>query len=509
MDNKVLLAKSITLLYRESLLPERTENSIELVRTVLSDVKVTEMSIGVNTDKEIITSLKDHILEMCGQPQDHVYNVDDLLQRARINCCHDEKLFEAIKQGVSASTLMDTGHLKSSIVATRKSINNHYKLQQLGTILRKASSTFTYEIESIKDINQFISDLTVNLEQHTVSTTAKDPAVMEEIDIEDDTHVRDAFTAVKDNGSEGRIYRLGWTGLNEMTQEGLRAGEFVTVLALQHKYKTGFSMTLFDQIARYNKPKTKDPNKKPLLLRISFEDSVAANLQFTYQRLKYDETGEYVDIKNVSAQEMADYVKTKLQLNGFTIKMLRVDPTQWTYKSIFNKVLELEAQGYSVEVMMLDYLGLIPTTGCITTGAGGTDIRDLFRRVRNFASARGILCITPHQCSPDAKMLLRGGLPEVQFVKEIAEKGFYAGCKQLDQEIDLELYIHLFKYGKDVYLAVQRGKHRLPTVISEEKKFFLLKFPQGMPIPDSREGEPVMRKLSSSAMATEDAFDFG
>lgn len=501
MDNKVLLAKTITLLFRESLLTLRVENSGDLVRTVLQDVKLPEASIGINTEKDILQALKTTALDMCSQPNDHIYEIDDLLQRIRINCAFDDKLYDAIRSGIMSSTTMDEGHIKSSIVAIRKAIHNHFRTQQIQTVLRKASSVFTYEQETIKDVNQFLNELVGQLEALSISTNAKDPAVMEEIDIENETQVKAAFDSVKENGSAGRIYKLGWDELNEMTQGGLRSGETVVINALQHKYKTGLALTMFDQLARYNQPKTKDPTKKPMLLRISFEDSAKSNLQFFYQRLKHDETGEFVDITTVSSQEMTEYVKAKLQLNGFTIKLMRIDPTQWTYKSIFNKVLELEAQGYNIEVLALDYLMLVPTTGCINSGPTGTDMRDLLRRVRNFCAAKDIVHLTPHQLNTEAKKLLRGGLPDVQFLPEIAQKGYTAGSGQLDQEMDLELYSHIFKHGKDTYFAMQIGKHRLPTVIAEEKKFFLKKFPKGMPIPDSKEGDVILRRLPSASIS--------
>jgi hypothetical protein len=125
---------------------------------------------------------------------------------------------------------------------------------------------------------------------------------------------------------------------------------------------------------------------------------------------------------------------------------------------------------------------MIPTTGCIKDGPMGSDLRDLFRRVRNFGSSRKMLVVTPHQLSSDAKRLIRNGVPDVEFVKEIANKGYYDGSTKLDQEIDLELYIHIAKNGKLKYLTIQRGKHRLPTTIPEEEMYMLLPFPKKGPI---------------------------
>jgi hypothetical protein len=115
--------------------------------------------------------------------------------------------------------------------------------------------------------------------------------------------------------------------------------------------------------------------------------------------------------------------------------------------------------------------------------------------------------VTPHQLSPEAKNLVRGGVPEDQFVKEVAEKGFTSGSRQLDQEVDLEIYIHLMKHNKETYLTVQRGKHRLPTIVSDELKYFILKFPKGMPIPeDLNELNHIpIRKIRSAATNTDES----
>lgn len=113
----------------------------------------------------------------------------------------------------------------------------------------------------------------------------------------------------------------------------------------------------------------------------------------------------------------------------------------------------------------------------------------------------------------DAKQLIRGGVSEDKFVCEIAEKGYYSGSKQLDQECDLIILAHLFKHNKETFFALQRDKHRLPTILPDVFKYFMLKFPKnGMPIPDDLNGEiSSFRKLPVGNGGSVDAdkiFDF-
>lgn len=210
-----------------------------------------------------------------------------------------------------------------------------------------------------------------------------------------------------------------------------------------------------------------------------------------------NEHGELPDISNVNSNDITSFVKAKLSATGFNVKILRVNPSDWTYKDLFNLIMNYENQGYEIQSLCVDYLSMLPTTGCVNNGPTGTDLRDLFRRTRNFCSARDILFLTPHQMSSDAKKLIRNGVPDSLLVKEVAGKGYYSGSTQLDQEIDLELYGHIAKANKKTYLTIQRGKHRLPTTIDDDDMYFLLPFPKNGPIPHDLDKEDIsLRDIS-------------
>jgi hypothetical protein len=58
------------------------------------------------------------------------------------------------------------------------------------------------------------------------------------------------------------------------------------------------------------------------------------------------------------------------------------------------------------------------------------------------------------------------------FVKEIANKGYYDGCRTIDQEVDMEIYIHIEKYDGAAYLTIQRGKHRRSGKLTSERDLY-------------------------------------
>ena len=471
MDNRLLLSKSVILLYRESLLPGKVENSNEIVRTVLEGIKLADVSIDVNQERDILVALKQTTIEMCDNPIDHIYEKDELLQRLKMNSGDDDKLYESFMQGIDPD--LAEGSLKRTVINIRKSIHNHFREQKVEEILSKASMEFKYRREKIKNVNQFVAEICGQLEPFQVDAITKDPAVVSDIDIGDEISTSSVFREIKDVDNGSGIMQTGFQGFNRLTQGGFRRGELVMISALQHNNKTGFTLNLFKQIALYNKPYMIDPTKKPMLLRISFEDDISTNLKWLYQSLKENETGQKVIITNVPEAEMSAYVKEKLQVNGFHVKLMRVDPTQWSYRHICNKVLELEAEGYEIQLLMLDYLAMVPTTGC-SIGPMGSDLRDMFRRMRNFCNPKKITLITPHQLSTEAKMLIRDGRQD--FVKEVPNRGYHDKCKTLDNELDLELYIHIEKVNGRSYLTIQRGKHRGVGIIPDPQKYMVLPF---------------------------------
>ncbi len=481
MDTRTVLSKVLTLIYTSRLTNNLTND--ELIKTVLNTIKTDSPEfnfLGNNSIKKFKDTCHALLEETDVIPK------ETLLPQIQILLETDTKLFNVIKETIDQPH--DDSSLKRIITNLVKTLNNYYREHLATEILSKATYDLKFNRNKIGHFQDYMMNVLSSLEPlSTVMTSMKDPAIVGEVDFEHQDTLDEVFGQVKTLNDGSGVYRTGWQAVNRMWQGGGRRGETISIGALQHKYKTGFTLSIFAQFARLNvplaTPEEIEMKKKPLILRISLEDDLTNNLQFLYQYLRANE-GQPVtskEIAEIPTAELSKYVQAKMTATGFHLKMLRADPNQWSYSHVVNKIIEYEAQGYAVHILVLDYLLKLPTTGC-TQGASGQDKRDMLRRMRNFCSARKILFATPLQLSTEAKQLIRNGIPEHQFVSEIAERGYYDGCKTLDQEIDLEVYVHLFTHKRKKYLAVQRGKHRLPTVISDEDKYCIYRFP-GLNIP--------------------------
>lgn len=492
VDSKLLLIKSITLLYRESLTDGLADNSAHEVENVVNLIELPEISVGaVDTERDILAGLKHLAATMASNAISHKYTSVELLQKIRHIVGHDDSLYNSFKEGIESELSEDDNKL--FCLNIKHEITDFFKRKKVTEIIQKFAYTLKFNPDTVTDIPNYVADIRNTLEQYEARTAAKDPAIVESFVLTDIEKIKSLFVISKDLDDERGVLRFGWQGLNRMLQGGIRRGSMTMASGLQHNFKTGFNLSTFKHVALYNKPLVFKEGKKPLLLRITLEDPLTLNLPFLYRNIYENKTGELADIKNKPVEEVGKYIVDQLSVNGFEIMMLQVDPSGWSYRSLFDKIIELETMGFEVVGLWIDYLAMIPTVGCYDKGPTGSAMRDLYRRVRNFCSARKIAVMTPHQLSTEAKLLVRGGAEE-NFVKDIANKGYYDSCRTLDQEVDCELYMHIIKADGRSFLTLQRGKHRLIRQTPQRDLFCVLPFHDIGDIRDDIDGPDTSTK---------------
>lgn len=499
MDFKLLLVKSITLLYRESQLPNQTENSSDLVKNILFLIKTPENFIITDFGKDVISSLRSTAVWMANNPFNYVYNKNELLQRLRVNVGDDDGLFEAFQDGISEELGED--ELKKTCLSRRESLKKFLDQTRVKEILDTFTKKVKFQEESI-DWRHFVREVVTSLEPF-VSTdeTGAHSSIVDDVNFSDVAKMRSILSrGIAELDTRG-IIQFGWQGLNRMfgNSRGGRRGEMIVVGALQHNFKSGFCIDTMKHAALYNRPNCRDPNKKGMLMRISLENDAPNDILTLYKSLAENETGLPVDISSISEEEVSGYVRDKLTATGFELNMCRLDPSEFTYHDLFDRINKYEADGFEIHGLWIDYLNMMSKRGC-AQGPAGVEVRDLFRRTRNFTSKKGILCITPHQLSTQAKDLVRLGTEN--FVQEIANKGYYDSCKTIDQEVDMEIYIHKIEVNGEAYLAMQRGKHRKVGITKHSDLYCVYKFDDIGGIRDDIMSRDMSRKhVGGSTMA--------
>ena len=460
MDSKLLLVRIITLLYLESLVSTATgPNSNALIEEVLTHIKAPEGVIIADFSKDATVKLREVISWMLKHDAGKPIEKSDLLNRIRMATEYEDYIFDSIELNLSVSD--DIEEVKKSIDREELELNRYINRAAVMGVFKDIYQMTHFKPEAV-DWDNLILDLNTRLEPYKeMQGRVDNSSQVDVVDMSDPNSLSRAFAeGLKDINPEG-IIRFGWQGFNRMfgSRGGARRGEMIVVGALQHKFKSGTSLEMLIGAALYNKPHMTDPTKKPLLLRFSLENQIFEDVIHVYRSLIEAETGILIDEDSVDPILAANYVHERLSVNGYNVIFDRRNPSEFTFSTLFKIVEDYERRGYEVHMLNIDYLAMMSTRGC-KQGATGQDIRDLFRRVRNFTAAKNILCITPHQLSVEAKKKIREGTSEPDFVREIANKGYYDSCSTIDQEVDMEIYQHLVVINGETYITWMRGKHR-------------------------------------------------
>lgn len=349
-------------------------------------------------------------------------------------------------------------------------------------------------IDDSIDVISLLSDITTKFKDLQIVKTktdgSKSIASIGSINFKDLESVHEAATKAVDLIIGGTVLKLGWENMNTMLQGGLRRGESVSLNALPYNYKSSLTKSLFLQIALFNKPVVEE-GKKPLLLFITLEEEIDNIMFYFYMYLKISLEGITItekDQKDIKPEEVATYVHKHIDATGFHIHVERMRPDLFSINEFENIINKYEEDGYEIVALANDYAKKMSKTGLNTSGASGTALLELFGRTRTITSAKNILYITPHQLSTGAATLLENGLPPSAFVQFVYNKGMTAESRQLNQELDIELFLMIVNGPDGDYLSLRRGKHRIPTTVAEVHKYAELKFVNPhAPIPHTSE----------------------
>jgi len=471
---KQLLINCATLLCLEHREGVATSPSNELVATILSSLPIPETTIDHDHGRQTFLELRSGVLWLNSRVADAFPTESEILQQIQVACREETFLYEAL-MNVLMEKYPDVKTVVKLIQSYRANLQQHLNDDRILGILKDYSHRLTFRRSTIHDIAAEVTEMGTKLEPYLEARIRqKHPALMGTMNFADPDGLSQHFKDVKVAMSTEGALQLGWKGLNRMLGKvgAIRRGEFCTIGGLQHNFKSGIMMSLFVHAALFNKPQLRDTTRTPLLQFVTFENEIPDNLMWIYRYLKENDTGEAVIDADVDVDEAVTYVSERLRETGFEVKMDRFDPTEFNAASMVAFLDGLYAEGYEIIGLFIDYLNMMSKAG-IDAKVAGDDIRLLFRRLRNYTAPRGITCITPHQLSSDALQLTRENVED--FVKTVANKGYYDGCRRLGQEPDLELFIHIVKVQNRSFLTVQRGKHR-NTVTPDRDLYCVLPF---------------------------------
>lgn len=383
-----ILVASIVLLFREREGTQDEVDSSELVKSILNISKPKKKEFAYDGEVgDVNSEIIDFINKMIQEPE--AYNdITTLLGELKIIFRNNEVYYDSIKDQLSAE--MTDGGKKRSMATLRNKLHKYYNEMIIIQQLNRLSFNFSNgKVE--KSVQEDLMAVLPELEVLCKKTRANDPGIMDSLSLSSTDDIANIQKKLLEEKEEGGVLKTGWKQLNRMIDGGFYKGETTMICALQHNYKSGFVQSLVMQLARHNKPRMKDPNKKPAIMYISLEDDMEKILRFMYRYLFYNENKELPDgtphdITMLTPEQIREYINSQIGITGYEVILLRVDPALWTYHDVIATMNKYEALGYELHALLIDYINKLPTIGC-TQGPAGVDVRDLWNRLRNACSA--------------------------------------------------------------------------------------------------------------------------
>lgn len=492
MESRLLLVKAITLVYRESTLQSKTDSSTAMIRDALAIIDTAEdkVSRGDFTGNDPLVELRSTLNKILSHNGDEPLDKKDLLQRILVNTDGDTTLYQAMYDGING----DMSEQECSIYC-RNQVNEIKEFIDSQRALSFIKTAFHMLRNSRNDVTpgQVINEMMTRLEPYRNIGNSKVGKTRgySEVDIFDQNSMAEVFKNVRVAQAGLGGLQTGMQALNEMAgpTKKFTMGETIFVPGSAFSFKTGTSKAIIRQWAMHNTPTLRNPTKIPLLVFWSVENETYTTLRDVYRACWYlehrDAQGfdsmepEVVEdiyqkhIVDLTDEAMGEYVKTNLGRNGYHVKFVRSNPAETDYLEIINAVDEWKREGYEIHGFVLDYLEKLNTRGC-SQGVAGADIKDLLSRLRNFFSVEGALFWTPHQLNGEARIRRDNG--EKNWIQKMSGSGtHYARCKDLYQEIDVEVVVNCFIYNTVKHLEYCLGKNRNNPSVPEGKKHAMFK----------------------------------
>lgn len=287
------------------------------------------------------------------------------------------------------------------------------------------------------------------------------------------------------NNNQG-VYKFGWQAYNRATQGGVSRFNdgHLNIAGLMNSYRSRELLSLFAQIALNNQPVATEEeiaqDKHPVLMCVSFEQSIRANLDFLYTYLKAHDS--VLSQEHKTDKQRDDYVFDKLGATGFSISFNRFTHELNGINELMNAVLNVENRsGGAVHVLAIDDIDLMSVGNCQNNAQRSAEFMKSMMELRAFCVKRNIVLLSTSQLSCDARLQLldSGKVKECDFVTEVQGNGWYNVCKSMAQTLDTEIVSHCFVEEGKKYLAVQVGKQRKVDPTPSDYKYFILPFPEG------------------------------
>lgn len=469
-NSAITLVKLITALYYNNHAPDKSPTFDDEVRVYLDGIKLERSNQTIGGEDEIVAALKITAEWMLKHSGNMKFTPEGVLQRVRLNAKGDNYYTENLEETFKIPLDEDKCNPRVTEIMSELRFEQHFG--KLKNFIANAHRQLNFGHE-YKDPAQYARALTVELEQFSDGSEGKLPGYIGGVDFTNLDSIEEVLAmAVKSNTSEGRL-KTGFRGWDQATDGGYKRGDLINYGALTHHYKSGKLLDDFLFIPVHNEPFMIDANKKPLVSRVSFENTPDQDIIIVYKRLHEIKYGEKLDKANINTMKAAQEIAAWFGQSGYYVRMDCFNPQNFSIYDLQAYYMNLDRKGFETHLASVDYLAQIAHN---TMGDRmDVKIQRTLDITRMFAFPRHMTVTSGHQLSTRARDVALESPRRVP--RSAIEGAMYWETKSLSTKLDVEFTQHIVE-GEDGgdYLMVERGKCRGGEDVPKEHRSFVYKF---------------------------------
>lgn len=270
-------------------------------------------------------------------------------------------------------------------------------IDAINGIKAEAYDDFNTEIQRVEDM---VADISANFRKvrESIEETKYD------INLSDDLLVSKLQEIIDEEKNPSSRIKTGIQHFNEMLGGGFEAERLYCLMAVAKGFKSGLMLNIAMWAKKYNKIKAKDPNKIPVIVYVSMENTIKETLK---RSCVYSFGNGFKFSLYTSKQIQEMLVQSEIaSKDGCQIEMLYRPDKSITTADLNGILDDLEKEGKECVMLILDYMNRIRPANIRKNSETRFELSDISNELSTIAKVRSIPVITATQMNREAFRLL-------------------------------------------------------------------------------------------------------
>lgn len=463
MKERIVLINILLALINQSYGSNKNQNLMVTIDEALPLIKTPSVTASGSDEASLLISLKELILELKQIGTKEPFDTRHIIARMRVMGIYFKDVVKLIEDHLSDMESKSEELANKDYYSFHGQVNTFVREAKFTKVMSEYSFKLRENPDLLKDRETFIRELNEQLAPYVASgggfKYTDIPGIMSAVDVEDTDDLTQLYNETQDLYSDLGVLKFDLQGWNELfgPSGGILRGEFGEIQAMSGCGKSETMRKMLTGIAMSNDPHMLNPNKTPLILYLTYEDTQREVYEKMFIQLYREEHDCLITINDLSTEEVVKYVQDKLQARGYKFKVIYGEKYASTPYDVVNLLEAIQQDGYEIHAFGLDYMLLLNMTN-VPGHMDTYKVKNGYGIIGAYTKARGIACITAAQIDDSAKYLIE---ESEEFAQDAINRNMSAGSKYIIHELDFRLFAHVQESGDGWFHQLAKGKHRL------------------------------------------------